>query len=150
MIADVRHVRTQARRAPTLLLALGAVALFLSTSATVPARQVPGDAAALQVVVTASPAEPAVGESVTLSADIANAPADSDPSYAWEADLAEAGNWHPSGTDATLSFLANQPESWAFRVTVAYDSGASATSEPLTVTWTEASTAPRSVPDAHT
>ena len=89
----------------------------------------------LQVSITASPAYVRIGEAVNLTASIANAPSDSSPSYNWE--IETDGDWSSFGTNSTLSFLADKAESWTFRLTVSYGSGDSATSEPLTVSWTE-------------
>ena len=89
----------------------------------------------LQVSITANPANPVVEEAVTLSAVIANAPSGLEPSYRWGLDL--SGTWFSMGTGQTFSYLTAEAESQAFRVTVSYDSGASATSAPLTVTWAE-------------
>ena len=100
----------------------------------------------LQVAVTASPAHPLVNESVTLRAAISNAPSGSDPSYKWE--IRADGDWHSQGSRATLSFLASQPESWSFRITVSYDTGDSVTSDPITVSWTE--TRPNRAPVVNT
>ena len=90
----------------------------------------------LQVSISASPSQPLVNEAAILSATIANAPSGSDPSYNWE--LESNGEWHSYGNNATLSFLAGKSESWTFRLTVSYDNGDSATSDPLTVTWVNA------------
>ena len=89
----------------------------------------------LLVSVSASSVTPPVNQSVSLTAAVSNAPAGSDPSYAWE--LSNGGNWSSHGTGPTLSYLSNRAESWSFRVTVAYGSGVSATSGALTVTWVE-------------
>ena len=89
----------------------------------------------LQVSITASPAYARIGEAVNLTASIANAPSDSSPSYNWEIETDD--DWSSFGTNSTLSFLADKAESWTFRLTVSYGSGDSATSEPLTVSWTE-------------
>ena len=89
----------------------------------------------LQVSIAASPAHARIGESVNLTASIANAPSDSNPSYNWE--IETNGEWSSFGKNPTLSFLADKAESWTFRLTVSYGSGDSATSDPLTVSWTE-------------
>ena len=93
----------------------------------------------LQVSIEASATVIPVGESVVLTAVITDPPADSEPSYQWELDL---GDWLSAGTDPTLSYLTSVAESQAFRVTVSYDTGASGTSDPLTVTWEEPNRAP--------
>ena len=96
------------------------------------------------VSITANPANPVVEEAVTLSAVITDAPSGLEPSYRWELDL--AGTWFSMGTGPTFSYLTAKAESQAFRVTVSYDSGASATSAPLTVTWSESTSADTPVP----
>ena len=104
-----------------------------ATSTPLPtATPVPGT---LHVSVSASSATLPVNRPVSLTAAVSNAPAGSDPSYAWE--LRNGGDWSSHGTGHTLSYLAGRPESWSFRVTVTYDSGVSATSGALTVTWVE-------------
>ncbi len=75
-----------------------------------------------------------VEKAVVLTAIITNPPAESNPSYQWEL---EQGDWHSAGTGPTLSYLTSTPESQTFRVTVAYDGGPSATSDPLAVAWVE-------------
>ena len=95
----------------------------------------PEDSARLQVSVAASPANPRVNTAVRLSAVIANAPEGETPAYDWEA--GGEGEWQSYSSRATLSYLADQPESWTFRVTVSYGNGDSATSDPITVTWTD-------------
>ena len=94
-------------------------------------------AAPLTVSVTASALELPVGEPVNLSADISNAPDGGNPSYSWEMEF--GGSWSAWGANATFSYAAGQAEPQAFRVTVSYGSGESATSEPLVVTWVEPS-----------
>ena len=88
----------------------------------------------LQVSISASATVAPVQEAVILTAIITDPPADDEPSYQWELDL---GDWHSAGTDSTLSYLTSATESQTFRVTVTYGTGASATSDPLTVTWVE-------------
>ena len=88
----------------------------------------------LHVSIEASAVYARIGETVNLTPSIANAPSDSGPSYNWE--IETDGDWSSFGTNSTLSFLADKVESWTFRLTVSYGSGDSATSEPLTVSWT--------------
>ncbi|MDE0287604.1 MAG: SwmB domain-containing protein [bacterium] len=109
----------------------------MEASAKVDPTPEPGE---LQVSVTATPANPQVNETVTLRAAITDPPSGESPSYNWEIDL--GGEWTSWRVDSTLSFLAGKPESWTFRVTVSYDSGPSATSAPLTVTWLPPNRAP--------
>ncbi|MDE2988926.1 MAG: SwmB domain-containing protein [Chloroflexota bacterium] len=96
------------------------------------------EAAPLSVSVTASAQELLVGQPVSLSANIANAPEEGDPSYSWELEF--GGSWFAWGSNATFSYTTNVAESQSFRVTVSYGSGesaTSATSDPLAVTWVE-------------
>ena len=102
-------------------------------------------AAPLQVSITATPVWPLAGEPATLRADILNAPSESSPSsYRWDLDL--GGEWHSIGTDPTLSFASARPAYEVFRVTVTYGSGASVTSAPLTIVWTECGLGPTPEP----
>ena len=88
----------------------------------------------LQVSIWASATVAPVEEAVILTAIITDPPADSEPSYQWELEL---GAWYSVGTAPTLSYLTGAAEPQTFRVTVTYSTGASATSDPLTVTWVE-------------
>ena len=101
----------------------------------------------LHVAVVASPANPVVQEEVTFRAVISNAPSEEPSSYRWELHLG-GDDWFSVGRDATFKFISVSPGSTTFRVTVAYDGGASATSEPITVTWTEPGEAPTREPTA--
>ena len=87
-----------------------------------------------RVSVAADATELKVNEEVTLTAVITNAPAGSGPTYQWQLDLG-GGSWYSAGTEATFSYLQNNAGSSAFRVTVTYGSGDSATSGPITITW---------------
>ena len=95
----------------------------------------------LQVSIAADATELEVNEEVTLSAVFTNAPADSSPTYRWQLDLG-GGSWHSSGTEATFSYLQSNAASTAFRVAVSYGSGASATSDPIIITWVPPNKAP--------
>ena len=88
----------------------------------------------LAVSIAAGPATPVAGDRVTLTAAISNPPSESDPSYRWEMN---AGGWFVVGRAETFSYMTGTTETWRFRVTVSYDSGESATSDPLTVAWTD-------------
>ena len=94
------------------------------------------EAAGLQVSITASPASPRLNERVQLRPTIANPPAGADPSYRWEVGFSD-DTWLNFGRDDTFSYLSQDPETLSFRVTVSYDTGESATSDPMTVTWSE-------------
>ena len=89
----------------------------------------------LRVSVTASTVTPLVNRPVTLTASVANAPSGFEASYGWE--LSRGSGWYSHGSGSTLTYLAARPESWSFRVTVSYGSGASATSDPVTVEWVD-------------
>ena len=88
------------------------------------------------VTVTATPAHPATGEAVELRADIQNAPDGSSPSYHWEI-ATSRGTWLSAGRNATFSFASASSGDTTFRCTVSFGSGPSATSDLLTVTWTQ-------------
>ena len=118
---------------------LGLTALLLLATALAIALAVTNPAGAqdnqLQVSVKASPSNPEVDDPVVFSASISNAPSGAGPSYRWELDL--GSEWMNVGEDSTFSFSMASPGSTTVRVKVSYDSGASATSEPLTVHWAE-------------
>ena len=90
----------------------------------------------LSVSIVAYPASPAVGQAVLMAASISNAPDGGVPSYEWEMDF---GYWLAMSTNSTFSYMAEAPETWNIRVTVSYDSGESATSDPVTIEWGAAS-----------
>ena len=123
-----------ARRWPLLglaaLLVLAAI-LALALTGTGPAgAQNDG----LRVSISADPTSPANNESVTLTANIENAPEGASPAYAWrmcadDGDFCMDSNRYPLGT-SNHGF----PE-WDFTVTVSYPGGVSATSDVLTVRW---------------
>ncbi|MYD66530.1 MAG: hypothetical protein F4X26_11215, partial [Chloroflexi bacterium] len=113
---------------------------------TTPTPEPTPDPAALQVSITASPAQPRPGEVVTLSAVISNAPSSSDPSYTWEIDLG-GGSRISLGRAATASYAHGSAGTTTFLVTVSYDTGDSVTSDLLTVEWTEPAPNPGPVVD---
>ena len=98
----------------------------------------------LRVSVAASPANPEVNKATTLTASITNAPEGEKPAYQWEIDLGDF--WYSHGTRSTLSYLTNRPETLGFRVTVSYPGGMSATSDTVTVTWSEVAPEPTPTP----
>ncbi len=101
----------------------------------------PEPAPAFQVSITAASTEIDVEEEVTLTAVITNAPSGQAPRYQWQLDLG-GGSWYSSGTGVTFSYLQSNAGSTAFRVTVTYGSGASTTSDPITITWVPPNRAP--------
>ena len=103
------------------------------------------DSGELRVSATADPANPETNESTRLTATIANPPSEGEPAYDWEGSL-EGGEWYSYGNKASLSWLTGQAETWAFRVTVSYDSGETAMSEAVTVTWSEPAPEPTPTP----
>ena len=90
------------------------------------------DSTQLSVSIEASTLTPLVGTPMELGAAITNAPEEGGPRYSWQLDF---GGWYEFGTNATFSYIGSGTESQAFRVTITYRSGESATSDPLTVTW---------------
>ncbi|MDE2745757.1 MAG: fibronectin type III domain-containing protein, partial [Chloroflexota bacterium] len=89
---------------------------------------------ALDVSISASPAQPEVNQAASLSPVIRNLPFDSGvASYSWQ--IQQGDEWDSVWTGSTFSYSSNSPKSIVFRLTVAYESGISDTSEPLTVTW---------------
>ena len=117
--------------AAAMALVLAALGIPLASPSVVAKEPPP---APVQVFISASPANPVAGEAVTLIPSVFNAPAGG-PSYNWE--VSDGGGWMSWGGGATFSFLTSSAEIWAFRVTVSYGSGVSATSAPLTVSWTD-------------
>ena len=88
----------------------------------------------LGVSITASPANPEAGQSVTLTPSISNAPSGQGASYNWE--ILMGGDWHSFGSGSSFSYMADGAETWTFRVTVSYGDHGSATSGALAVEWT--------------
>ena len=116
--------------AAAMALVLAALGIPLSSPAVVAQEPPP----AVQVSISASPANPLAGQAVTLFAAVSNAPSGSGPSYTWE--MSEGAGWMSWPGGATFRYLAGSPETWAFRITVSYGSGVSAVSAPVTVSWT--------------
>ena len=98
--------------------------------------------APLQVSISASATVVPVAEAVLLTATITDPPADAQPSYQWELKL---GDWYSAGTAQTLSILTSVAESNTFRLTVTYNTGATATSDLLTITWVELPAVPENL-----
>ena len=85
------------------------------------------------VSIAANPVNPPVNESATFTATIANSPSEETPAYNWEIDF--GGSWFSFVGGSSLQYGNGNAETLRFRVTVSYDSGESATSEPIAVTW---------------
>ena len=94
--------------------------------------------AELQVSVSADRTELLAGETVTLSTAVSNAPSGASPSYDWQSQLDV--DWSSKFTGpqySNLQYKNNKIESLNWRVVVTYGSTASATSDPITITWSE-------------
>ena len=104
-------------------------------------QQVEVDSGQLRVAVTTSRANTVAPDTVTVRAAISNAPSSSDPSYKWEiAEEKKGDDWRwdvfeSRFVTSALAYNMRSHGSRAFRVTVSYDTGDSATSDPLIVTW---------------
>ena len=98
----------------------------------------------LRVSVSADPQSPEIGDTVALTADIANAPPNETPNYySWN--ICTGGSCFTS-TSYPLSFHWDRPTTVTFQVTVSYGSGASASSDPHAVTWTDPNAPPTPTP----
>ena len=90
----------------------------------------------LQVAVTANPAHPTPGAPTRLTATMTNPPSEENPAYDWQIHF--VGNWVSIGNASWLTFIEDdEGETRTFRVTVSYDTGESAMSDPITITWTK-------------
>ena len=132
-IYPVSFIRQRPLLGLTALLLVFAAILALTLAGTGPAGAQDNS---LSVSITASPLNPQAEERVDFSVTISNPPAGETPSYHWEL---HSGNekWMTAGRRSTFSFVSANPGSTTFRVKVSYDTGDSATSEPLTIEWTE-------------
>ncbi len=104
----------------------------------------------LQVSITADSTSPRTDQATELRAAIVNPRSGEMPAYHWETE--RDGSWHPSlpaqvKSGAHLSIAFSRPQSVRFRVTVSYASGASATSDPVTVTWLAPPPTPTPTPE---
>ena len=124
-----------------LLLILVAVAAAIWAGTSPAGAQ---DSGELQVSVTADPANPEVNESTRLTATIANPPSAATPSYDWEIDF--GGTWYSYGSGPTFQYGNGKAETLSFRVTVSYDSGETARSEAVAVTWVDPTPTPEPTP----
>ena len=86
-----------------------------------------------QVSITANQVNLPVNESATFTATIANNPSEETPTYTWEIDF--GGSWFSFVGGSSLQYGNSNAETLRFRLTVSYDGGQSATSEPVAVTW---------------
>ena len=102
------------------------------------------DSGELRVSVTADPANPEVNEPTRLTATVANPPSATTPSYDWEIDF--GGTWYSYGSGPTFQYGNGKAETLSFRVTVSYDSGETARSDAVAVTWSEPAPEPTPTP----
>ena len=137
-------------RPPLLRFAGMAVGLIVSAVLLTLATLLLGGAAAqaqddgLSVSIAANPANLQVNKATTLTATIANPPSEETPEYDWEIDF--GGGWNSFGSGTTFRYGNGKAETLGFRLTVSYDGGETATSEPVTVTWTEPAPEPTEEP----
>ena len=122
--------------------ALLAVAALLALAALLPGPQAAQaqsegatqpQALGLQVSIAANPVNLRVNDSTTLTSTITNSPSEETPTYNWEIDFGRS--WLSFGGSSTFRYGNSRAETLRFRLTVTYDSGESATSEPVAVTW---------------
>ncbi len=71
-----------------------------------------------RVAISTGSSEPEVGEWVTLTAEVTNAPEGRDPGYRWE--MRGVGPWRAVGTARSFRYAADAPSSATFRVSVSY------------------------------
>ena len=124
----------------TLLLL--AVILALEWTGTSPAR---AQDDGLQVSISAKPVNPPVNEPTTLTATITNPPSEEKPTYNWQLNFG-GDDWYSYGDKPTFRYLNVKAETLGFRLTVSFDTGETATSEPVNVTWVEPSEEPTPEP----
>ena len=117
-----------------------------ATTTTVPPATTTTVPVSLSVAVSASATEVTVGEAVSLSAAVTGAPGGQSPAYRWEMDYG-GGGWFTVDTSAVFSYIGSSPESPRFRVTVSYGSGASAVSDPLSVSFVNPPPEPEPAPE---
>ena len=98
----------------------------------------------LEVSIAANPANPRVNQPTTLKATIINPPSEKTPAYDWQIDF--GGAWYSYGKGSTFRYGNGKAETLGFRVTVSYDSGESATSDPINVTWVDPTPTPTPEP----
>ncbi|MDE0370133.1 MAG: fibronectin type III domain-containing protein [bacterium] len=100
-----------------------------------PDEEIPDDgtpAEELAVTVVADPPDPTPGQTVTMTAQVDNAPEGLVPTLTWEMN---AGGWFTVRTAPEFSYAGNRDEAWDYRVTATYPNGDTATSAPITVAW---------------
>ncbi len=117
---------------PALLLILAAVSVLVLTDT----GRAGAQSGELGVSISADAASLEAGDTVTLTADISNAPQNEDPAYAWDI-CTDAGTCISNGQHP-LKFNWNKAGIWTFQLTVSYDSGASARSNQVSVAWSDA------------
>ena len=125
------------RRWPLLGLAVLLFALTITLAMALAGSNPAGaQGEGLRVSIAANPVNPQVNESTTLTAAIANPPSAEEPDYDWQVDFGD-GEWFTYGSRPTFRYSHWEAETLGFRLTVSYDSGETATSEPITVTWVD-------------
>ena len=96
----------------------------------------PVEAPRLQVSITANPVNPQVNEPTELKATLSNKPSEGAPAYDWQMNFGD-DDWYSYGNKPTFRYLNVKAETLGFRLTVSYDTGETATSDPVYVTWIE-------------
>ena len=114
-----------------LVLTLAALSVLL-LMATGPASAQGGEPG---VSIAADAISLEAGDTVTLTADIANAPAGKSPQYDW--DIC-AGDICISSPAHSLKFNWDKAGTWTFQLTVSYDGGETARSNQVSVAWVDA------------
>lgn len=89
----------------------------------------------LSVSVSVDNTNPSLNTAVTFSANMTAGPEGKIPTYDWQLNF---GSWFSLGTSATFSYHSEFADTIEVRVTVSYSGGKTATSDPVTVTWTNA------------
>ena len=128
----------------SLILAAASVLVFTETGLAV------AQSDELGVSISADAESLQAGGTVTLTADISNAPPNKVPEYDW--DICAAGTCISSSAHP-LKFGWDKPATWTFQLTVSYDSGESVSSNRVSVEWVDAvelASTPTPTPDPAT
>ncbi len=133
-----------AKNHPALIPALAVAALVALAVLLLGGAAAQAQDDGLRVSIAADPANPQVNEATMLTAAIANPPSEETPAYDWEIDF--GSGWHSVSSGSTLRYGNAKAETLGFRLTVSYNGGETATSEPISVTWTEPTEEPTPEP----